>query len=185
MLRPAQRPPKLKSTREIALMRESGKIVAEALRLCREMARPGTKTIEIDKAVEALYTRYGCIPLFKGYPGKTPFPACTCISVNEQVVHGIPGPRVLKDGDLIKIDTACKLNGWCADAAVTLPVGEVRPEWQRLVKVAWETLAVAIDTAGEQREALFLTRLALVLAHELGDFAAFKRAVQTALEELP
>jgi methionyl aminopeptidase len=136
--------PELKSTREIGLMREAGKIVAEALRLCREMARPGTRTSEIDRAVEALFAKYNATPLFKGYPGqKVPFPASTCISINEQVVHGIPGPLVIKEGDLVKIDTACKLNGWCADAAVTIPVGEIRPEWKRLLKVGQEVLQIA------------------------------------------
>jgi methionyl aminopeptidase len=127
-------------------MREAGKIVAEALRLCRAMAQPGTRTIEIDQAVDALYARYGASPLFKGYPGqvqKAPFPASTCISLNEQVVHGIPGQRIIKEGDLIKIDTACKLNGWCADAAATIVVGEIRPEWRRLIKVANEVLQIA------------------------------------------
>src|SRR6516162_6092016 len=138
--------PELKSPREIALMREAGKIVAEALRLCRAMARPGAKTLDIDQAVDALYARYGAVPLFKGYPGqnnKVPFPASTCISINEQVVHGIPGQRAIKEGDLLKIDTACKLNGWCADAAVTIPVGELRPEWKRLLKVGEEVLQIA------------------------------------------
>lgn len=144
-----QRPPELKSQREIGLMREAGKVVAEALRLCRSMARPGTKTIDIDQAVEALYARKGATPLFKGYPGtKVPFPASTCISLNEQVVHGIPGRREIRDGDLLKIDTACKLNGWCADAAITLIIGEVRPEWRRLVQVAHEVLGIAQTELG-------------------------------------
>ncbi len=137
------RAPELKSPREIGLMREAGKVVAEALRLCREMARPGVLTREIDRAVEDLYARRGAVPLFKGYPGRVPFPAVTCISLNEQVVHGIPGPRAIREGDLVKIDTACKLNGWCADAAITAVVGEVRPEWRRLVEVAEQTLEIA------------------------------------------
>src|SRR5262249_34794195 len=124
---------------------------ARALRLCREMAKPGTKTIEIDQAVEALYARHRAVPLFKGYPGKVPFPAVTCISLNEQVVHGTPAPRVVREGDLLKIDTACKLNGWCADAAVTLPVGLIRPEWQRLVRVGEETLEIARVELGRRR----------------------------------
>lgn len=139
------RPPELKSARELLLMREAGKLVARALKICRDLARPGTKTIEIDKAVEAFYAHHGAVPLFKGYPGKTPFPAVTCLSVNEQVVHGIPGNRVLKEGDILKIDTACKLNGWCADRAVTLPIGQVSPEKARLIRVAEETLKIAID----------------------------------------
>src|SRR5436305_192329 len=95
--------PELKSAREMGLMREAGKLVAEAHRLCRSMVKPGVKTIEIDQAVEALFHRHGAIPLFKGYPGqKVPFPASTCISLNEQVVHGIPGQRLIREGDLVK-----------------------------------------------------------------------------------
>jgi methionyl aminopeptidase len=133
----------LKSRREIGLMREAGKLVAEALRLCRQLAQPGVRTIEIDQAVEALFARHGALPLFKGYPGRVPFPAVTCISVNEQVVHGIPGQRRIREGDLLKIDTACKLNGWCADAAITLTIGEVSAERRRLVRVAEEVLELA------------------------------------------
>src|SRR2546429_9702463 len=92
--------PELKSPREIGLMREAGKLVAEALRLCRAMAKPGTRTLDIDRAVEGLFKSRGALPLFKGYPGRVPFPAVTCLSINEQVVHGIPGPRTLREGDL-------------------------------------------------------------------------------------
>jgi methionyl aminopeptidase len=142
----------LKSARELGLMREAGKVVAGALRVARSLVRPGLETIEIDRAIEDLYKKHNAQPLFKGYPGPTvPFPAVTCISVNEQVVHGIPGRRVLREGDIVKLDTACKLNGWCADAAVTLPVGEVRPELKRLIQVAWETLRIAIDELGRRK----------------------------------
>lgn len=135
-------------------MREAGKVVAEALRLARAMCRPGLRTIEIDRAIEDHYARHGAIPLFKGYPGqkeKVPFPAVTCISINEQIVHGIPGPREIRDGDLVKLDTACKLNGWCGDAAITVMVGNVRPERRRLVQVAQEVLQIAIDEMGRRR----------------------------------
>ncbi len=146
MLQPSNyRPTELKSVRDIGLMRESGVLVARALKICRDLAKPGTRTIEIDRAVEAFYAGHLATPLFKGYPGRVPFPASTCLSVNEQVVHGIPGDRVLKDGDLLKVDTACKYNGWCADRAVTIPVGAVRPERLRLLKVAEETLQIVID----------------------------------------
>src|SRR5207245_11006336 len=112
-------------------------LVAPALRIVRRMAKPGVRTIQIDRAVEDFFHSHNAVPLFKGYPGqKVPFPASTCLSVNEQVVHGIPGQRVLRDGDLFKIDTACKLNGWCADAALTLPGGEVSPGRKRLIKGA-------------------------------------------------
>ncbi len=140
-----KRPPDLKSTREIGLMREAGKLVAQALKLCEEMAVPGRKTIEIDQAVEELYRDHGATPLFKGYKGKVPFPAVTCISLNEEVVHGIPSAkREIKEGDLVKIDTACKLNGWCGDRAITLMIGEVSEERRRLVNVAKETLEIAM-----------------------------------------
>ncbi|WP_439626813.1 type I methionyl aminopeptidase [Gemmata sp.] len=145
------RPPELKSARELLMMRESGKLVARALRICRDMARPGVKTIEIDQAVEAFYTKHNAVPLFKGYPGKTPFPAVTCLSVNEQVVHGVPGQRVLKEGDLLKVDTACRLDGWCADRAITLPIGTVSPEKARLLRVGQETLQIAIDLLPKRR----------------------------------
>jgi methionyl aminopeptidase len=143
--------PELKSPREIALMRAAGKVVAEALRLCRDMARPGVKTIELDQAVEALYAARGAQSLFKGYPGKVPFPAVTCISVNEQVVHGIPGQRVIRDGDLLKIDTACKLQGWCADAAITLMIGQVSEAKRRLVEVGEQVLQTAVIEMGRRR----------------------------------
>ncbi len=143
--------PELKSPREITLMREAGKLVAEALRLCRGLARPGVRTQEIDQAVEALFRSRGAEPLFKGYPGKVPFPASTCISLNQEVVHGIPGPREVREGDLLKIDTACKLNGWCADAAVTLLIGEVSPAKKRLVEVAEKVLQVAMVEMGRRK----------------------------------
>src|SRR5207248_11528011 len=139
------RPPEPKTARELAMMREAGKLVARALKICRDMARPGVRTIEIDQAVERFYAEHQAAPLFKGYPGRVPFPAVTCLSLNEQVVHGIPGQRVLKEGDLLKIDTACKLNGWCADAAITVPIGTVSAERRRLIEVAEQTLRIAME----------------------------------------
>ncbi|MBY0229602.1 MAG: type I methionyl aminopeptidase [Gemmataceae bacterium] len=144
--------PELKSRREIALMREAGKLVAAAHQLCKRMAVPGTRTGDIDAAVEALFASRGATPLFKGYPGqKVPFPASTCISINEEVVHGIPGSRQLRDGDLLKIDTACKLNGWCADAAVTHMIGNVTPAKRRLVEIGEQVLRVAMVEMARRR----------------------------------
>jgi methionyl aminopeptidase len=138
----------LKTPDQIALMREAGKVVAESLQLARSLAVAGNTTLDIEKAVDATFTKYSAESLFRGYlgPGTVPFPAVTCISINEQVVHGIPNPRVkIRDGDLVKIDTACRLNGWCADAAITVPIGEVRAERLRMLKVAQETLQIAIN----------------------------------------
>ncbi len=118
---------KLKSPREIALMRDAGRVVARALAEVRRLAVPGATTADFDAAVSAVFREHGAIPLFKNYPnsvkGKPPFPAVICASINEQVVHGIPNRRVLREGDVVSIDTGCKLNGWCGDAAVTLPIG--------------------------------------------------------------
>jgi methionyl aminopeptidase len=139
------KPPELKSKVELEKMREAGRVVVGALKICRELAKPGVRTREIDIAVEAYYNAHNATPLFKGFPGKVPFPACTCLSINEQVVHGIPNDRVLKEGDILKVDTACKYNGWCADRAICIPIGTIRPERARLIKVAEEVLRIAIE----------------------------------------
>ncbi len=135
----------LKSRREIRLMREAGQVVAEAHQIAASFVRPGVSTREIDQAVEALFAKYGATPLFKGFPGEVPFPAVTCISVNEQIVHGIPGDYQLRPGDLVSIDTGCRLKGWCGDAAWTYPVGELDEESRRLVEVGQRTLEAAIE----------------------------------------
>lgn len=139
---------KLKSPREIALMREAGRVVARAHEAVRQMAVPGVTTAEMDAAVAAVFREHDATPLFLGYPssvkGKPPFPAVICASVNEHVVHGIPNRRPLREGDIVSIDTGCKVNGWCGDAAVTLPIGPVRPEVQKLLDVTRDTLDLAI-----------------------------------------
>ena len=147
-----QQRPILKTPEQIAKMREAGKVVAEALQIARNMAVPGTRTIDIDNEVDAHFAKYQAEPLFKGYPGKRPFPASTCICLNEQVVHGIPGPRVLRPGDLLKVDTACKLDGFCADSAICIPIGDtVHPDILKLVKTAEEALAIAIREVGRKK----------------------------------
>jgi methionyl aminopeptidase len=140
---------KLKSPREIGLMREAGKVVAEALAEVRELVQPGVTTAAINDAVVAVFARYHAEPLFRGVPstvkGKPPFPAVVCASVNEQVVHGIPSShRILKPGDIIAIDTGCRLRGWCGDSAITLAVGSIPPQAQKLLDVTRETLDLAI-----------------------------------------
>src|SRR3954470_22664247 len=146
---------KLKSPRELALMREAGRVVAQALDQVRRMAAPGVTTAELDAAVAAILREHDARPLFRGYPssvkGKPPFPAVICASVNEQVVHGIPSRRALREGDVVSVDTGCKLNGWCGDAAVTLPIGAIRPELQKLLDVTSETLDLSIRAMGRCR----------------------------------
>lgn len=134
----------LKSRREIELMRQAGRLVARAHQLVRQSLEPGLTTREVDAVVERLFEEHNATPLFKGVPGEVPFPAVTCISVNQQVVHGIPSDRKLQQGDIVSVDTGCRLNGWCGDAAWTYPVGEVDPLKRRLLQVGEKTLNVAI-----------------------------------------
>jgi methionyl aminopeptidase len=145
----------LKSNREIGLIREAGKVVAEALESVRQLAVPGARTIDLDRAAAATFERYAAVSLFKGVQngrGKPPFPGNICASINEQVVHGIPSDRRLRAGDILSIDTGCRLNGWCADSATTLAIGEVLPDVQRLLNVTEQTLALAIEEMGRQRK---------------------------------
>jgi methionyl aminopeptidase len=132
------------------MMRKAGLVVWQAHRLVESMIRPGVTTGEIDAAVERFFCQQKAVPLFKGVPGKVPFPAVCCISINEEVVHGIPGPRRLAEGDIVSIDTGCKLNGWCGDAAVTHAVGQVAPKVQRLLHVTQGVLDLAIDLMGKR-----------------------------------
>ena len=136
--------PQLKTAEEMAGMRKAGHLVAGALRLSHSMATVGTKLEDIDRSVETFFRDHGAEPLFKGYPGKVPYPGSTCLSLNDQVVHGLPSTRQLIEGDLLKVDTACRLDGWCADAAITVGVGAISSAKERLRLVAWEVLELAI-----------------------------------------
>jgi methionyl aminopeptidase len=140
----------LRSAREIAAMRRAGLLVWGAHQLAQSMVRPGITTGEIDVAVEQFFTEQGAVPLFKGVPGKIPFPAVCCMSVNDEVVHGIPGRRVLLDGDVVSIDTGCRIGGWCGDSAVTYPVGEISSEVQRLLDCTSGVLDLAIQLMGSR-----------------------------------
>src|SRR5579872_2513253 len=131
-------------------MREAGRLVAQALAEASSLVHPGVTTREIDAAIEALFQKAGAEPLFKGVPGKVPFPAVSCISVNEEVVHGIPGSRILQSGDLVSIDTGCRLAGWCADSAWTFPVGPVDELRSRLLTTGKAVLDLAIGLIGQK-----------------------------------
>lgn len=135
----------LRSPREIAQLRKAGLLVWEAHQVAAAMVRPGVTTAEIDAAVERFFLENRATPLFKGVPGRVPFPAVTCISINEEVVHGIPGARALQEGDIVSIDTGCKLDGWCGDAAATYAVGVISAEAQRLLDTTRGVLALAIE----------------------------------------
>ncbi|MFM8703857.1 MAG: M24 family metallopeptidase, partial [Planctomycetia bacterium] len=131
----------LRSAREIALMRRAGLVVWGAHQVAAALVKPGVTTGEIDKAVDQFFAEHKAIALFKGVPCKVTFPAACCISVNDEVVHGIPGSRVLRAGDIISIDTGCSVGGWCGDSAVTHPVSAVSPDVQRLLDCTSGVLA--------------------------------------------
>ncbi|MHC4996124.1 MAG: type I methionyl aminopeptidase [Planctomycetota bacterium] len=140
----------MKSPQEIEQMRLAGRMVHEALRRCTEACQPGATTREVDAAaISVLEENPDAVPLFKDYPGPTPaapaFPAVTCISVNDEVVHGIPGDRVVREGDLVSVDFGVRLNGWCGDSATTILVGDVSPQKRRLCEVTQHVLQIAID----------------------------------------
>ncbi len=135
----------LKSAAEIAKMREAGRVVARAIRAMSEAIVPGrTTTGDLDRLAQKVVADAGGVCSFKDYRG---YPAHTCISVNEQVIHGIPGNRVLRDGDIVDLDLGVTLDGWCADAAWTFPVGTVNAEVQRLLNVSKESLFQGIAKA--------------------------------------
>ena len=131
----------LKSPQEIARMEKANRIVAEILEEVKERVRPGVETRELDELAEEGCRRHKVEPAFKGYRG---YPSCICISVNEEIVHGIPGPRVIKDGDLVSLDFGVRYDGYYGDAALTVPVGKVAPEAQELLAVTAESLDAAI-----------------------------------------
>jgi methionyl aminopeptidase len=131
-----------KSEREIGLMRKGGHILADVVDRLREIVTPGVSTLEIDDEVEQFIVARGARPAFKGYRG---FPATVCVSINEEVVHGIPSAhRRVKEGDIVGLDLGCIVDGYYADCAITLPIGDVPPEVGKLLDVTRESLERAI-----------------------------------------
>ncbi len=134
----------LKTRAETAKMREAGLVVAAMLAACRGAVRPGVTTGELDRIAAGVLKNHGATSSFLGYYG---YPATICTSVNEQIVHGIPSKRKLKEGDIIGIDAGAIVDGWHADAAVTVPVGQAAPEALRLISVTEEALERGIAAA--------------------------------------
>lgn len=132
-----------KSRHEISLMKTAGSIVAEVHELMKELVKPGISTLELDEKAEKLIRNNKAIPAFKGFHG---FPGSICASINEQVVHGIPDSNViLKEGDIISVDVGAIYKGLVGDAAITLPVGEIKDELKQLLKITKEALYAGID----------------------------------------
>jgi methionyl aminopeptidase len=143
----------IKSKAEREKIHEAGRIVASILAELRSAVRPGITTADLNKIAEEALKRYGATSSSLGYHG---YPASICTSVNEEVVHGIPGSRVLQEGDIVTIDFAASYNGWHADSATTVPVGTVSPEVQRLLKVTEDALyeGIAAARAGNHLQAI-------------------------------
>jgi methionyl aminopeptidase len=139
----------LKSDAEIEKMRRANGIVADVLTRMREWVVPGVTTAELDRRAEAFIRDQNAIPSFKGYPPGSahPFPGAICASVNQELVHGIPGSRVLEEGDIISIDVGAIWNGYHGDGAVTIPVGEVSQEAKDLMAVTEGALDAGIAAA--------------------------------------
>ena len=137
----------LKSAHEIELMRRAGKLTAEARALAGSMIRPGVTTWEIDREVDKFIRKNGAVPSFYHYNG---FPASVCISINQEVIHGIPDrDRRIQEGDIVSIDVGAKLNGYHGDCAATFPCGEISPEARQLIQVTRESFFRGIANARE------------------------------------
>ncbi|MDD2360379.1 MAG: type I methionyl aminopeptidase [Syntrophaceticus schinkii] len=153
----------LKSAQEIAFMRQAGRIVAETLQELGKRISPGVTTGELNKFAEDFIKEAGGVPAFLNYQG---FPASICASVNNEVVHGIPGLRILENGDIISIDVGAFYHGYCGDSACTFPVGEISAEAERLLAVTKKSLEMGIEKA--------------VSGNRIGDIGA---AIQTFVED--
>lgn len=134
----------LRSKREIKKMRKAGLVVWQAHQAAARILRPGITTAEINEVYRKTFADHGATSLFLGY-GDPPFPAETCISVNEQVVHGVPGSLVINEGDIVSLDTGCSVDGWCGDAAVTHAIGAIDDQTQKLLKATNDVLNLAIE----------------------------------------
>lgn len=152
-----------KSAREIDQMAEAGAIVVRTLELLKEHVRPGATTGELDRLADEFIRSHGGVPTFKGYRG---YPASICASPNDMIVHGIPGPHELRDGDVLSVDVGVTLGGYVADSAWTFPVGEISEEAERLLQVCEASLQAGIEQAR--------------VGNRVGDISA---AVQRVVEE--
>jgi len=125
----------IKTPQELELMRAAGRINAEALNAARAIARPGVTTADLNAAADEVLRKHGVYSPFKNYPGPYPYPASTTISINEELVHGIPGKRKLKEGDIVSVDCGTVYKGYVADSAISFGVGRISAEAQRLLEV--------------------------------------------------
>jgi methionyl aminopeptidase len=181
----------LKSPDEIERMRAAGRVVHRAMRAAAAACTAGARTRDLDAAAAHVIHSAGATALFLNYPSFVEgegFPGHICVSVNEEVVHGVPGPRVLCDGDLVTIDCGVMLDGWCADAAVTVPVGPCSRDHGRLLTTAGDVLDAAIDLARPGRRWSQIARVMQEIA-ECGGYGVVEEyvghGIGRSLHELP
>jgi methionyl aminopeptidase len=159
----------IKTPEQIGLMRRAGLLVGETLELLRTSAKAGVTTGELDALAEENIRSHGGVPSFLGY-GFPPFPATICASVNDEVVHGIPGSRVLVDGDIISIDCGAIVEGWHGDAAITVAIGEVPAEVTELMRVTEEALWAGIGAARRSGRVSDISRAVETTVREQGEY---------------
>lgn len=155
----------LKTDREIQIMRSNGRILARTLSLVKKNLHPGIRTRELNQLAEGFIKRQGAYPAFKGYRD---FPASICVSVNEEVVHGIPGERIIQDGQIVSVDVGVFKDGYYADAACTFAVGQVSDQAQRLIQVTRRALDRSFTYVSEGRHLSDLSHAIQTLVEENG-----------------
>ena len=138
----------LKTTREIEIIKKNGRILAQTLNLLEKKIQPGIKTGELDRLAEEFIRKQGGYPAFKGY---REYPNSICVSINDEIVHGIPGERVIQEGQIVSVDAGVLKDGYYADAACTYPVGEVSDEAQKLIRITRQALENAIDSCQSRK----------------------------------
>jgi methionyl aminopeptidase len=156
----------IKSSEDLRIMREAGRINAMALEAVRSLIEPGITTAELDNSAETVIRDNGGIPTFKGYPGPYPYPATITVSINEELVHGIPGNRTLKEGDIVSVDCGTTYKGFVGDSAFSVGVGKISPEAQKLLETTEKALAEGIKQ--------------MIVGKRVGDISS---AIQTYVEK--
>jgi methionyl aminopeptidase len=152
--------PLIKTESEIDLLEKAARIVAETLKLLKDYIKPGMETIEIDKIAEDYIRSKNAKPAFKGYKvDGMEFPNCLCISIDEEVVHGIPGKRKLEEGEIVSIDCGAELNGYFGDSAVTYAVGQISEEKKKLMEITNEALMLGIEQAVDKNKVFDISRV--------------------------
>lgn len=134
-----------KSPEDFARMRHAGAVVARIHQVVREAAKPGVNLLKLDALAAKVIAEGGCTSNFLNYQGVTPFPASTCLSVNSEIVHGIPSKRKLEEGDILSLDAGAIYDGWHADAAITFGIGEIQPEAAQLIEVTEKAMWAGIE----------------------------------------